>query len=202
MSAGVRRLMSRGGMLRVPPLPGGLRPEWLLVVLKSLEILVTACPITKTTKITEECSDCDVASQLTKLSFLMTRGGVVTHAPSKMFLAKICVILHMSAPCMLQISHIHPALWQNKWRGGAFLLAVENQEGRFYDPCSPSSYKNHTSHFPALQHRQLCSQWKQWSTWRKKQANTEGKIKIKPLDDHTCRSTLYIHIIFSHSGLR
>lgn len=78
--------------------------------------------------------------------------------------------------------------------GRDFFLAVENG-GEFYDPCSLSSCKNHTSRFPALQHHRLRSQWKQWSVWRRNKANKEGKKSF--LEGNTCRSTLYIYIILS-----
>lgn len=66
-----------------------------------------------------------------------------------------------------------------------FLLPVENG-GEFYDPCSLSSCKNHTSSFPGLQHHRPRRQWKQRSVWRRNKANTGEGEKNVFLDGNTC----------------
>lgn len=109
--------------------------------------------------------------------------------------ASACAHLHSAthASVRLQTSHRGLVLWQGRWKGGGvFFLAVENG-GKFYDPCSLSSCKNHTSRFPALQHHRLRSQWKQWSVWRRNKANKEEKKK-SPLG----RKYLQVYFIHIH----
>lgn len=93
--------------------------------------------------------------------FLVVCGGDRTHTHSS----------------VRQTSRRGPVLWQGRWGGGSvFYLPVENG-GVFYDPCSLSSCKNHTSSFPGLQHHRPRRQWKQQSVWRRNKANPGEREK-------------------------
>lgn len=175
LSGWVRQLTYHWGRNAVGPLPGVLRPEWLLVVLQSPEIPLAAFHSTKTTTLTDKFSDHDITSV-----FVVVCGGGLDHVWIKTSLSE-CVCLHVH---IFALPHMPPydtdfpqrsCALTGKVKGGwVFFLAVENG-GEFYDPCSLSSCKNHTSRFPALQHHRLRSQWKQWSVWRRNKANKEEK---------------------------
>ncbi len=150
------------------PLPGDLRPGQLLVVLQSPENPLTAYHRTKTTKISEKCSDRDIMTETTSACFHVVSGGALAHVCSKTSLyggvcsrAKMCTsrhaYTHTHSDNITDFPQRSCALTGKVKvrRGGG--LAVENG-GEFYDPCSLSSCKNHTSRFPALQHHRLCSQ--------------------------------------------
>lgn len=89
------------------PLPGDLRPGWLLVVLQSPEIPLTAYHSTKTTKISEKCSDRDITSETTSVCFLVVCGGALAHVCSKASLSEcVCVCLCTSSLCHTRLRTI------------------------------------------------------------------------------------------------
>ena len=205
--AGLRQITAGGGMLWLPPPhPGDLKnQDGCLLFFSPLRLPLTAYHSAETTEITEKHSDRDITTETTSLCVFLWCVEVISPPVWRKDTSSLShTLLHT-----IQTSHRGPVLWQGRWKEGkgggqVFFQAVENG-GEFYDPCSLSSCKNHTSRFSSVAASSAAQPMKTMERVEKKQGKQRGGRKKKELLGRKYLQVYFIHIHHpfpSHQALR